>query len=82
MLIVFVNRRIGAYHGRPAAISRTEVDVDMPASLPSCDPDFAQKLPDHTHLVASIELTGQIETSLREMYVLAGSGSQEQTLTD
>lgn len=69
MLTVSVNRRIGAYHGRPASISRTEIDADMPAPLPSCDSDSAsaQRLPDHIHLLASIELTGQIEMSLQEM---------------
>jgi hypothetical protein len=64
-----VHRRIGAYHGRPASISRSEIDVDVPAPQMSYNNDSVRNVFDPSNLIASIALTGQIEASLLEMYV-------------
>jgi hypothetical protein len=64
-----VHRRIGAYHGRPASISRSEIDVGMPAPQVSGQDDSVRNPFDIANLLASIELTSQIEASLLEMYV-------------
>jgi hypothetical protein len=61
------HRRIGAYHGRPASVSRSEIDVDMPMSAEPCGDDSSLMLFDSSHLIRSIELTGQIEAFLQEM---------------
>jgi hypothetical protein len=61
------NRRIGAYHGRPASVSRSEIDVDIPMSPDPCGDHVSRTSFDSSHLIRSIELTGQIEAFLQEM---------------
>lgn len=60
-----VDRRIGIYHGRPASILRSDIDVEMPSSsregagpLDSFDPLL---------LLEAIKLTDQAEAFLSEM---------------
>ncbi|KAH3920577.1 hypothetical protein HBI56_071890 [Parastagonospora nodorum] len=60
-----MERKIAIYHGRPTAISRSEVDADFPSSPDtsgSTDVDY-----DTTRLLESIHLTCQAEAFLHQM---------------
>ncbi|KAK3676544.1 hypothetical protein LTR78_003820 [Recurvomyces mirabilis] len=61
-------RRIGIYHGRPASIHRSEIDVKLPSS--ECDVIGPSTASGTSHLLQSIHLTSQAEAFLCEISLL------------
>ncbi|EUC31165.1 hypothetical protein COCCADRAFT_101951 [Bipolaris zeicola 26-R-13] len=70
-----MERSIGIYHGRPASISRSDIDCDLPSSSTpnSIDGDTF----DATGLLESIDLTCQAEAFLHQISQLRTCPRQE-----
>jgi hypothetical protein len=59
------HRRIGIYHGRPASIHSSEIDVALPSD--HSDTMISSAVFGSSYLIQSVHLTRQAEAFLHEM---------------
>lgn len=63
--LILVNRRISILHGRPASITDTDVDADLPVDLPSLHSTTTAD--NYANMLALINLTLKLGKIAQEM---------------